>query len=77
MDPLFLNVKTVQTIEPVTYLPHTAYTVYTKSGSKYILASGWTLKDAIRLFSKIHNYRIEDIKVKRPFRQQMIDRFKA
>lgn len=77
MDILFLNVKTVQTVDPCTYLPHTAYTVYTKSGSNYVLASGWTLKDAIRLFSKIHNYRIEDIKVKRPFREQKSHKFKA
>ena len=31
MDSVFLNVKTVQAFEPVTFAQHTAYTVYAEA----------------------------------------------
>ena len=53
MDTILLNVKTVQAFEPVTYEPHTAYTVYAEENGDIAIASAWTLRDAISLFANI------------------------
>ena len=68
MDTLFLNVKTVQTFEPVTFDLHTAYTVYADAEGE--IASGWTLRDAISLFAHIYNYDRNTIRIRRPFKRQ-------
>ncbi|MBQ2113100.1 MAG: hypothetical protein II194_07770 [Bacteroidales bacterium] len=70
MDTLFLNVKTVQTFEPVTYAPHTAYSVYAEEYGSITIASEWTLRDAISLFAKIYNYNPASIRLRRPFRRE-------
>ncbi len=70
MDTLFLNVKTVQTFEPVSFDLHTAYTVYAEAEGEIALASGWTLRDAISLFAHIYNYDRTTIRLRRPFKRQ-------
>jgi len=70
MDSVFLNVKTVRALEPVTYAPHTAYTVYAEAEGAIALASAWTLSDAISLFADTYNYDRATIKVLRPFKRQ-------
>lgn len=69
---LNLNVKTVQTFEPTTFCPHTAYTVYLNLGENLLVASAWTLKDAIALFAETYKYNKSAIKVQRPFRPQTL-----
>ena len=68
MDTLLLNVKTVQAFEPVTYEPHTAYTVYAEENGDIAIASAWTLRDAISLFA--HIYEQASIRLRRPFKRQ-------
>ena len=67
-----LNVKTVQTFEPGTLEPHTAYTVFMNLEEKLMVASGWTLKDAISLFADIYCYDKAELKVLRPFHPQIL-----
>ena len=59
MGTLLLNVKTVQAFEPVTYEPHTAYTVYAEENGDIAIASAWTLRDAISLFAHIYSHELE------------------
>ena len=70
MGTLLLNVKTIQAFEPVTYEPHTAYTVYAEENGDIAIASAWTLRDAICLFANIYNYEQASIKLRRPFKRQ-------
>jgi hypothetical protein len=70
MEALYLNVKTVPAIDPESHLPHTAYTVFTTDGMTFRAASGWTLRDAIQLFSRLYGQDMSDIKLVRPFRPQ-------
>lgn len=67
---VYLNVKIVPALEPVTYEAHTAYTVYLQDKNSLNSASGWTLRDAIELFARRHNYPRESLSLKRPFRPQ-------
>lgn len=67
-----LNVKTVQTFEPGTLEPHTAYTVFLNLENKLMVASGWTLKDAISLFADIYRYDKAELKILRPFHPQLL-----
>ena len=47
MGKIHLNVKTVPAFDQSTLEFHTAYTVFLNNGTKSMVASGWTLKDAI------------------------------
>lgn len=67
---IFLNVKTVQTFDPVTLCPHRAYTVYLQTDDNLLFASGWTLQDAIGYFAHTYKCNRAAIRLKRPFRQQ-------
>ena len=70
MDKLYLNVKTVPAFDTEFLQEHTAFTVFHYNGKNLQTASGWTLKDAIELFSKLYSYHREDLGVKRPFTSQ-------
>lgn len=65
-----LNVKTVLAFDVESLSPHMAYTVYTCDGNALRVASGWTLRDAIELYSNIYNCERQSLRVKRPFRSQ-------
>ena len=67
---LYLNVKTVPAFDTEFLQEHTAFTVFHYNGKNLQTASGWTLKDAIELFSKLYSYHREDLGVKRPFASQ-------
>jgi len=69
-ENIYLNVKTVPALEPITMMPHTAYSVYRHSGDTLLYASGWTLQDAIDLFTQLYKCNREDIRLIRPFRPQ-------
>ena len=66
-----LHVKLVPAIDIETRMPYDAYTVYCTEESTISLVSGWTLKDAVTLFRKIHH--VDDrtkIRFVRPFKKQ-------
>ena len=69
-NSVYLNVKTVPALEPITHEEHTAYTVYIPHGNILKFASGWTLQDAIELFAQKHSYDRSSLRLKRPFRPQ-------
>lgn len=71
MDKVYLNVKTVYAFDTVSLEEHTAYTVYRHEGTDLQIASGWTLKDALELFSRIYRHDRESVKVNRPFIPQL------
>ncbi len=68
-----LHVKLVPAIDIETRMPYDAYTVYCTEESTISSASGWTLRDAITLFRKLHHVD-DDTKVSlvRPFRKQKL-----
>ena len=68
-----LHVKLVPAIDLETRMPYDAYTVYCTEESTISSASGWTLRDAITLFRKLHHVD-DDTKVSlvRPFRKQKL-----
>ena len=68
---LALNVKTVSAWDYDQMCQHTAYTISATVGSKFTFAPGWTLKDAIELYSHIYCYNKENIKILRPFNRQV------
>lgn len=66
-----LHVKLVPAFDFETRMPHDAYTVYCIEGELISLASGWTLRDAVTLFRKMHH--VDDgtkIRFVRPFKKQ-------
>ena len=66
-----LHVKLVPAIDIETRMPYDAYTVYCTEESTISSVSGWTLKDAVTLFRKIHH--VDDrtkIRFVRPFKKQ-------
>ena len=67
---IYLNVKTVQTIERDSMEPHTAYTVYHLSDENMKIASAWTLRDAVDLFAKLYGFDRTRLKIRRPFLSQ-------
>lgn len=67
---IYLNVKTVDTIDMVTLESHVAYTVSMPNGKSLKIASAWTLKDAVELFAKIYRLDRSQLKLRRPFRPQ-------
>ena len=54
MENILLNVQTVPAFDVTTYSDHTAYTVFATNGGRLATASGWTLRDAIDLYSKLY-----------------------
>ena len=67
---IYLNVKTVQTIERESLEPHTAYTVYHLTDENMEVASAWTLRDAVELFARLYGFDRTRLKLRRPFRSQ-------
>jgi hypothetical protein len=67
---IYLNVKTVPAFDTENLCPHTAFTVYLQKDGNLLLASGWTLQDAITMFANKHKCNRMDIRTKRPFRRQ-------
>ena len=71
MEKVYLNVKLVQAVAPVSHNLHTAYTVYSLIGSDGLqVASGWSIKDAIRLYARLYRCNLDTIYLIRPFRNQ-------
>ena len=70
MDKLYLKVKTVPAFDTSSLQPHTSYTVYRDNDGSLQVASGWTLKDAIELFSRLYGCDITSLKITRPFIRQ-------
>lgn len=70
---IYLNVKTVPAFDPVTHMPHTAYTIFSGQGEISQIMSGWTLQDAVRFYREIYNIDEQTkIRFKRPFKPQHI-----
>ena len=74
-NQLALNVKTVPAWDYDMMCPHTAYTISAVVDGKLTFASGWTLKDAIELYSFIYHCDKESIKILRPFKRQSVKPF--
>ena len=71
-DNIILNVKTVPAWDSDEMCFHTAYTVYTIINGMYTYRSGWTLKDAIEFYAQQYNCSREAVRIKRPFKKQII-----
>ena len=74
-NQLALNVKTVPVWDYDMMCPHTAYTISAVVDGKLTFASGWTLKDAIELYSSIYHCNKESLKILRPFKRQLVKPF--
>lgn len=74
-NQLALNVKTVPVWDYDKMCPHTAYTISAVVDGKLTFASGWTLKDAIELYSSIYSCDKESLKILRPFKRQSVKPF--
>jgi hypothetical protein len=74
-NQLALNVKTVPAWDYDMMCPHTAYTISAVVDGKLTFASGWTLKDAIELYSSIYHCNKEILKILRPFKRQLLKPF--
>jgi hypothetical protein len=74
-NQLVLNVKTVPAWDYDMMCPHTAYTISAVVDGKLTFASGWTLKDAIELYSSIYHCNKEILKILRPFKRQLLKPF--
>ena len=75
MENILLNVQTVPAFDVTTYSDHTAYTVFDTKEGQFITASGWSLRDAIDLYSKLYKVDRPCFKLKRPFRPQKLHTF--
>ena len=74
-NQLALNVKTVPAWDYDKMYPHTAYTISAVVDGKLTFAPGWTLKDAIELYSSIYPCNKENLEILRPFKRQVIKPF--
>ena len=74
-NQLVLNVKTVPAWDYDMMCTHTAYTISAVVDGKLTFASGWTLKDAIELYSSIYHCNKESLKILRPFKRQLVKPF--
>ena len=74
-NQLALNVKTVPAWDYDMMCPHTAYTISAVVDGKLTFAPGWTLKDAIELYSSIYHCNKENLEILRPFKRQVIKPF--
>ena len=74
-NQLALNVKTVPAWDYDMMCTHTAYTISAVVDGKLTFASGWTLKDAIELYSSIYHCNKESLKILRPFKRQLVKPF--
>ena len=75
MENILLNLQTVPAFDVTTYSDHTAYTGFDTKEGQFMTASGWTLRDAIDLYSKLYKVDRPCIKLKRPFRPQKLHTF--
>lgn len=70
-----LNVKTVSAWNYDQMCSHTAYTISAVVDGKLTFAPGWTLKDAIELYSSIYRCHNDSLKILRPFKRQFVKSF--
>ena len=70
-----LNVKTVSAWNYDQMCTHTAYTISAVVNGKFTYAPGWTLKDAIELYSSIYRCHKDSLKILRPFKRQFVKPF--
>ena len=70
-----LNVKTVSAWNYDQMCTHTAYTISAVVDGIFTYAPGWTLKDAIELYSSIYSCHKESLKILRPFKRQLVKPF--
>ena len=70
-----LNVKTVSAWNYDQMCTHTAYTISAVVDGKLTFAPGWTLKDAIELYSSIYRCHKDSLKILRPFKRQFVKSF--
>lgn len=70
-----LNVKTVSAWNYDQMCTHTAYTISAVVDGKLTFAPGWTLKDAIELYSSIYRCHKDSLKILRPFKRQFVKPF--
>ena len=70
-----LNVKTVSAWNYDQMCTHTTYTISAVVDGKLTFAPGWTLKDAIELYSSIYRCHKESLKILRPFKRQFVKPF--
>ena len=73
--PVALNVKTVSAWNYDQMCTHTAYTISAVVDGKLTFAPGWTLKDAIELYSSIYRCHKDSLKILRPFKRQFVKPF--
>lgn len=73
--PLALNVKTVTAWDFDLMCTHTAYTVSAVVDGKFTFACGWTLRNAIELYSSLYRFNKNSLKALRPFKRQLIKPF--
>lgn len=69
-SPINLEVKTVPAFDAFAMRPHTAFTVFRKCEGSIMLASAWTLKDALSLFACLYGCEQQKLRLLRPFRPQ-------
>jgi hypothetical protein len=74
-NQLALNVKTVSAWNYDQMCTHTAYTISVVVDGKFTYAPGWTLKDAIELYSSIYRCHKDSLKILRPFKRQFVKSF--
>lgn len=70
-----LNVKTVSAWNYDQMCTHAAYTISAVVDGKLTFAPGWTLKDAIELYSSIYRCHKDSLKILRPFKRQFVKPF--
>ena len=70
-----LNVKTVSAWNYDQMCTHTAYTISAVVDGIFTYAPGWTLKDAIELYSSIYRCHKDSLKILRPFKRQFVKPF--
>ena len=67
---IYLNVMTVPAFDVENLSLHTAYSVYTYNANVFQIASGWSLQDAIELYSVVYSCDRQSLRLRRPFRRQ-------
>ena len=74
MDKVRIRVKTVPALDPADNKEHTSYTVsLSGNGDGLCFAAGWTLRDAIDIFSRQLGIERHLIELARPFLPQSWD----
>lgn len=69
-NSIILEVKTVPAFDSSVLRPLAAFTVLRKCDDSIMLASAWTLKDAVTLFARLYGFERERLHLQRPFKPQ-------